>query len=129
MLHEMEIDESELVDFVRENHRDKLSSEEAHEFMIAMLKTRAEHHKKKDIRKQIIYFDGSMGDQLVWEYVDRMIDHQERINDNKNIPKYKVVMINNKLCKETDEGWIILTPAEKKHWNNLNEAEKHAWSS
>jgi hypothetical protein len=149
LVHEVEIDESEIADFVRENHSDKLSSEEAHEFMIAMLKTRAEHHKKKDIRKQIIYFDGSVGDQLVWECVDRMIEHQERkdqetcdnlalIGSDEPIrpstetdtvtPKYKVCLNGDKLYKWIGASCTPLTRAEKKHWNNLNEVEQRLWS-
>ena len=120
--------------------------------MLAMLKTRAERVGLKDKRKQEFCMDGSWGDERVWEHVDGMINDQiradanecrllslmgsgkavrstKRINKSKTVRKYKVVQVGDKICKETNKGWIILTPAEKKHWDNLTDVEKHLWSS
>ena len=149
LVHEVEIDESEIADFVRENHKDKLSSAEARGFMLAMLQSRAERMEEKNIRKVTQYLDGTWGDERVWELVSGMIEDQERkdqeacdnlalIGSDKPIrpstetdtvtPKYKVCLYGDKLSKWIGGKCTPLTRAEKKHWNNLNEAEKHLWS-
>jgi hypothetical protein len=145
LVHEVEIDESEIADYIRENHRDKLSSAEARGFMLAMLQSKAQHMKQKNIRNVTQYLDGSWGDERVWELVSAMIEDQERkdeetcdnlaligsdepIRPSTVTPKYKVCINDNKLSKWIGDKCTPLTRAEKKHWNNLNEAEKHLWS-